>query len=161
MRPPRTPNHRWIAPDVAQEIARDHDIASDNFPKGGGLLGAAAREIARQHEQEAAPDSGCGADCGGIPCSREVGHAPPCGPDGDPPTDLRAIVRAELARRGPGALTGLATALRPVWGKNQKSRVEQLSRWLNGNREDARASIPLYAFEAALDALNLAVVPRA
>ena len=111
-----------------------------------------------------APDSRrgmCGTDCGGLPCSRDKGHDAPCSPDGDPPTDIRAIVRAELARRGDGALVMLAAALRGRWGKSQKSRVEQLSRWLNGSRTDARASIPLYAFEAVLDVLGLEVVRQA
>lgn len=125
------------------------------------LLRALAAHDARTSDD--APDSRrgmCGADCGGSPCSRDAGHDGLCSPEGDPPTDLRAIVRAELDRRGEGALTALATGLRPVWGKNQKSRVQQLSRWLNGGRTDARASIPLYAFEAVLDVLGLSVVRR-
>jgi hypothetical protein len=141
-----------------------HDArTTDGFPKGGGLLGAPARGLAQRHEQEAAPDSRrgmCGADCGGSPCSRDANHDGQCSPEGDPPTDLRAIVRAELDRRGPGALVMLAAALRGRWGKSQKSRVEQLSRWLNGGRTDARASIPLYAFEAVLDVLGLSVGRR-
>ena len=125
------------------------------------LLRALASHDARTSDD--APDSRrsmCGADCGGSPCSREAGHAPPCSPDGDPPTDLRAIVRAELDRRGPGALTWLAAQLRPVWGASPQSREQQISRWLNGVRKDGRASVPLYVFEAILDALDLVIVPR-
>ncbi len=122
------------------------------------LMSALAAHDARTSDD--APDSRrgmCGADCGGSPCSRDKNHSGLCSPEGDPPTDLRAIVRAELDRRGEGALTALATGLRPVWGKSQKSRVEQLSRWLNGSRTDARASIPLYAFEAVLDVLQIPI----
>jgi hypothetical protein len=125
------------------------------------LMAALAAHDARTSND--APDSRrgmCGADCGGSPCSREAGHAPSCSPDGEPPTDLRAIVRAELDRRGKGALRGVAKALRDRWGKSDLSREQQLSRWLNGSRKDARTSIPLHAFEAILDVLGLAVVPR-
>ena len=97
---------------------------------------------------------------GGSPCSCEADHATPCSPDGEPPTDLRAIVRAELDRRGKGAPRALAKALRGRWGKSDLSREQQLSRWLNGVRKDGRASVPLYVFEAIVDALDLVIVPR-
>lgn len=78
MRPPRTPDHRWIAPNVAQEIARDHDIA----PNSRRMM--------------------CGADCGGSGCTRLAGHRDRCDPEGTDPSPLRFAVRRALdAPTGP------------------------------------------------------------
>lgn len=128
-----------------------HDArTSDTFPRGGGLLGATAREIARQYEQEAAPDSRrgmCGADCGGSGCTRLAGHRDRCDPEGTDPTPLRDAIRRALdAPTGPTqAALARAAGIAP----------ENLSAWLKGRR-----TIPLRAIEAMLAQLDLVIVPR-
>ena len=126
-------------------------MTRSDFPQGGGLLGATAREIARQHEQEAAPDSRrgmCGADCGGSPCSREAEHQDRCDPEGTDPSPLRIAIRRALdAPTGPTqAALARAAGVAP----------ENLSAWLKGRR-----TIPVRAIEAMLAQLDLVIVARA